>query len=92
VAKEGLQVESLRRLQVTRVAPRTFAVRVVLTGKALPVEFFYDIVVVSHGRAVAALGVLGLGAPVPDRDRTGFARLLSERMVRALGRPTGPSA
>jgi hypothetical protein len=94
-AKEGLRVSSLRRLPVSGLAPRTFVVRIVLVSDRLPVPFTYDVVVLGRGRALAAVGVLSLGAPVPARQRDGFARLVSARMAKALsGRPggTGPSA
>ncbi len=91
-AKEGLRFVSMTRMKVGRLAQRAYAVRVVLASKDLPVPIYYDFVALSHGRAQAAVGVLAVGAPVPDRDRLGFARLVSARMAKALGLSKGPTA
>lgn len=92
VAREGLRIESMKNVKVERLAPRTTAFRIVLGGDKVPVKIYFDVVLLSHGRAESAVAVIAAGTPVPDRDRLGFARLVASRMAKALGLPTTATA
>ncbi|HJU46705.1 MAG TPA: hypothetical protein VJ689_01125 [Gaiellaceae bacterium] len=92
LARDGLRIVSMTRQHVERPAPRTLALRLVLAPKGSAARFYYDIVLLSRGRAQAAVGVMAAGTPVPDRDRAGFSRLVAGRIAKALGAASGPTA
>jgi hypothetical protein len=84
-AKEGIRLESYRRVPFPRVAERSAAYRVELSARqqGVTIRAVTDFVVLMHARAQVALLFTGL-TPVPRAEQVRLARLTAERMAKAM--------
>jgi hypothetical protein len=85
-ATQGIALESLRKVPFPRVAERTAAYRVTLSGsvQGTIVRLVIDLVVLKHSRAQAALYFGSAFAPPAKADEVALARVTARRMATAL--------
>jgi hypothetical protein len=85
-AKERVQLVSLRKVAFPRVGQRTAAYRVVLSAKQgqLTFRFYLDLVVVMHSRAHAQVIAGSAFQPFPRAEAVRLARIVADRMARAM--------
>jgi hypothetical protein len=80
--KNGVSLESFRRLAFPRFAERSIAYR--LTASSQGVRVYFDVVVLKQSRAQAAL-LLGSGlAPMPKAEELRLTRSVAGRMAKAM--------
>jgi hypothetical protein len=80
--KEGVSLESFRRMAFPRFAERSIAYR--LTASSQGVRVYFDVVVLKQSRAQAAL-LLGSGlAPMPKAEELRLTRSVAGRMAKAM--------
>jgi len=81
--KQGIRLESLRRMAFPRLAPRSVAYRIVLSpqggGRA-----YIDVVALQQSRGHAALLLGSALAPMPKDEEVRLARLVAGRMAKAM--------
>lgn len=87
-ATQGVALESLRKVAFPRVAERTVAYRVTLSGtvQGTTVRVVIDLVVLKHARAQAALYFGSAFAPPAKADEVALARITARRMATAFKR------
>jgi hypothetical protein len=85
-ATQGVALESLQKVPFPRVAERTVAYRVTLSGtvQGTTVRVVIDLVVLKHSRAQAALYFGSVFAPPVKADEVALARVTARRMATAL--------
>jgi len=85
-ATQGVALESLRKVAFPRVAERTVAYRVTLSGtvQGTTVRVVIDLVVLKHSRAQAALYFGSAFAPPAKADEVALARVAARRMAAAM--------
>ena len=85
-ATGDLRFVSLRKISFPRVAQRTVAFRIVLSGKVQQqtIKVYGDVVVLMHSRAHAQVTAITPLQPFPRADLVALARVVSGRMARAM--------
>jgi hypothetical protein len=85
-ATQGVALESLRKVAFPRVAQRTVAYRVTLSGnvQGVTIRVVIDLVVLMHARAQAALYFGSAFAAPAKADEVALARITARRMATAL--------
>ena len=86
-AKQGLRLQSLRKIAFPRVSQRTAAYRVALLAsvQGQDVPIYVDLVILMHSRAQAAL-YFGSGLATTARaEELRLVRLVAGRMARVIG-------
>lgn len=85
-ATQGVALESLRKVAFPRVAERTVAYRVTLSGtvQSTTVRVIIDLVILKHSRGQAALYFGSAFAPPARADEVALARVTARRMSTAL--------
>jgi len=85
-ATQGVALESLRKVAFPRVAERTVAYRVTLSGnvQGTTVRVVIDLVVLKHSRSQAALYFGSAFAPPAKADEVALARVAARRMAAAM--------
>lgn len=85
-ATQGVALESLRKVAFPRVAERTVAYRVTLSGtvQGTTVRVVIDLVVLKHSRAQAALYFGSAFAPPAKADEVSLARVAARRMAAVM--------
>jgi len=85
-ATQGVALESLRKVAFPRVAERTIAYRVTLSGtvQSTTVRIVVDLVILKHSRAQAALYFGSAFAPAAKADEVALARVTARRMATAF--------
>jgi hypothetical protein len=85
-ATQGVALESLRKVAFPRIAERTVAYRVTLSGdvQGTIVRVVVDLVVLKHSRAQAALYFGSAFAPPAKADEVALARVAARRMASAM--------
>lgn len=85
-ATQGVALESLRNVAFPRLAERTVAYRVTLSGtvQGTTVRVVIDLVILKHSRAQAALYFGSAFAPAAKADEVALARVTARRMAAAF--------
>jgi hypothetical protein len=85
-ATQGVALESLRKVAFPRLAERTVAYRVTLSGtvQGTTVRVVIDLVILKHSRAQAALYFGSAFAPAAKADEVALARITARRMAAAF--------
>jgi hypothetical protein len=85
-ATQGVTLESLRKIAFPRLAERTVAYRVTLSGtvQTTTVRVVIDLVILKHSRAQAALYFGSAFAPAGKADEVALARVTARRMAAAF--------
>lgn len=84
--QQGARLGSLSRISFPRVAPRTAAYRLTLTGEAQGqrIRVTLDFVVLMRGRAQAGIVVASVLGPAVRTTEVRLARTVAARMARAM--------
>ena len=80
--KEGIRLESFRRMAFPRFAERSIAYRFVASSQG--VRVFFDVVVLQQSRGQAALLLGSALAPMPKAEEVRLTRVVAGRMAKAM--------
>ncbi len=85
-AAQGVTLESFRKAAFPRIAERTAAYRLTLSGttQGTTVRLVVDVVVLKHSRAQSALYFGSAFAPPVKADEVAVARIAARRMARVM--------
>ena len=80
--RDGIRLESFRRMTFPRLAERSIAYRLVASSQG--VRVYFDVVVLQQSRGQAALLLGSALAPMPRAEEVRLARIVAGRMAKAL--------
>jgi len=80
--KDGIRLESFRRMAFPRFAERSIAYRLVASSQG--VRVYFDVVVLQQSRGQAALLLGSALAPMPKAEELRLTRIVAGRMVKAM--------
>ena len=80
--KEGIRLESFRRMAFPRFAERSIAYRLVASSQG--VRVFFDVVVLQQSRGQAALLLGSALTPMPKAEELRLTRVIAGRIAKAM--------